>query len=92
MLYLGSLYFINWPGPFKEDSSLELQVTDLELQINDQRKTIIAYQRALIGEERDLLSMYDSVQEAKQVDLVVHADNESGLPIKFILDCGGIKQ
>ena len=68
------------------------RIATLEAQVSEQRNTITAYQRALIGEERDLVSMYDSVQSAGQIDIVVHSDTESGLPVKFVLDCGGSKQ
>lgn len=68
------------------------RISTLEAQVIDQRNTITAYQRALIGEEQDLLSMYDSVQPAGQIDIVVHSETDSGLPVKFTFDCGGNKQ
>lgn len=63
------------------------RIKTLSAQIAEQRKTILAYQRALIGEETDLLSIYDKVTEAEQVDIIVHSDTESGLPSKFQIKC-----
>lgn len=82
--------FITGFSSDKEEALLK-QVAAQEAKISDQRNTIVAYQRALIGEERDLLSLYDSVQEAGQIDIVVHGDTESGLPVKFIFNCGDAK-
>lgn len=81
---------------YKEENTRALddiaRIATLEAKVIEQRNTITAYQRALIGEEQDLLSMYDSVQPAGQIDIVVHGETKSGLPVKFILDCGGRKQ
>ena len=75
-----------------DKDALKQNVIDLKNRVSDQRNTITAYQKALIGEGQDLLSMYDSVQQAAQIDIIVHGDTESGLPVKFILDCGGDKK
>lgn len=95
-LLIGSVFVlaIHFFGglPCKEAAACRDKAAAMTAQIADQRNTIIAYQRALIGEERDLLSMYDSVNDAGQVDIIVHTDTDSGLPLKFNLACSELKQ
>lgn len=92
-VFVASLYFFGWLS-CREVANLEREVANLESRaealqaaVVEKSRTIIAYQRALIGEERDLLSLYDSVETAKQIEVVVYADTESGLPVKFRLAC-----
>lgn len=70
------------------EEKLLSKLTLLESKVTDQRNIINAYQSALVGEERDLVSMFDSVNEVGKIAIIVDPETESGLPIKFVLDCG----
>lgn len=68
------------------------RLREAKTEVIKQLDTITAYRKALIGEERDVLDMYDSIQETDQIEIVVHNETESGLPSKFILSCEGMKK